>query len=104
MTSSRAETLRGLLEKRPGDTRLLFGLAVEELNAGDLESGVRTLQRYLSVADDEGNGWARLAEALLQLERQEEAGVAYRAGIESAHRHGHPSLAAELEEALAGLG
>jgi Flp pilus assembly protein TadD len=103
MTGSRAEALRALLQKRPDDPRLLFGLAVEELNAGQWETGVGTLQRYLSVADDEGNAWARLAEAFVRLDRVEEAQSAYRSGIEAATRHGHPSLAAELEEALSDL-
>jgi Flp pilus assembly protein TadD len=101
--ASRASTLRALLEKRPGDPRLLFGLAVEELNGGRLEAGVETLRKYLAVADDEGNAWGRLADALLALNREEEARVALRTGIEAALRHGHPTMAQELQEALEAL-
>lgn len=101
--ASRAASLRALLEKRPEDPRLLFGLAVEELNAGEVEAGVETLRRYLAVADDEGNAWGRLADALLSLDREEEAREALRSGIEASLRHGHPTMAQELQEALAAL-
>lgn len=103
MSGSRAEVLRSLLEKRPGDPRLRFGLAVEHLKEGRLEEGVTELRTYLSSAEDEGNGWARLAEALLELDRREEAREAFREGIEAAERHGHPTMAEELRQRVAEL-
>jgi Flp pilus assembly protein TadD len=101
--SPRAEALRGMLERRPGDHRLLFGLAVELLNGGATEEGVEVLQRYLAEAVDEGNGWARLGAALTELGRLDAAGEAYRRGIQVSMDNGHESLATELEEALAAL-
>jgi E3 SUMO-protein ligase RanBP2 len=89
-----------MLAKRPGDSRLLFGLALEYLGAERLDDGVATLRRYLAVADDEGNAWARLGTALRALGRGEEARDAFQSGIEAAERHGHPSLAEDLREAL----
>ncbi len=103
MTPSRIEALRGMLERRPDDPRLRFGLAVEHLNAGELEDGVRELRNYLELADDEGNAWGRLAAALVALGREDEAREAYRTGISAALAHGHPTLAQELEEALEGV-
>jgi Flp pilus assembly protein TadD len=103
MTPSRIEALRGMLERRPDDARLRFGLAVEHLNAGDLEEGVAELRRYLELTDDEGNAWGRLAAALVELGRVDEAREAYRTGIAAALAHGHPTLAEELEEALEAL-
>jgi E3 SUMO-protein ligase RanBP2 len=97
---SRTESLERLLNARPQDTRLLFGLALEYLKEGRLEAGVETLRKYLSVADDEGNAWGRLGAALRQLGREPEAREAYARGIEAAERHGHPSMAEELREAL----
>lgn len=89
-----------MLQARPGDARLRFGLAVEYENAGRLEDAVRELRDYLAAADDEGNAWGRLGALLRRLDRPEEAEAAYRRGIEQALRHGHPSMAADLEAAL----
>lgn len=104
MSASRVDALRALLAKRPGDSRLLFGLAVEQLNAGQLEEGVNALRSYLAATDDEGNAWGRLADALVELGRVEEARDALQNGIAASLRHGHPTMAEEFREALDALG
>ena len=96
----RLAALERMLGNRPDDPRLRFGLALEYLNAGRTEDGVRELRIYLDQTDDEGNGWGRLAGALLDLGRGEEARQAYETGIESALRHGHPTMADEFRELL----
>jgi|SRR6185436_16078614 len=98
--SDRVQALERMLASRPDDSRLLFGLALEYLKAGRLAQGVEALQRYLERADDEGNAWGRLGFALRELGKESEAKEAFRKGILAAQRHGHPSMAAELEEAL----
>ncbi len=105
MTSSeaRVRSLERMLEKRPEDGRIRFALAVEHLNAGRHEDGVRELETYLASSDDEGNAWGRLASALVDLGRMDEAKDAYRKGIEAAGRHGHPTMVEEFEAELAGL-
>jgi Flp pilus assembly protein TadD len=89
-----------MLERRPDDARLRFGLAIELLNHGNVVEGIEELRRYLEDADDEGNAWGRLAAALHELGRTDEARTAYRTGIEAAERHGHPTMADEFREAL----
>jgi predicted Zn-dependent protease len=89
-----------MLGNRPDDTRLRFGVALEYLKSGRTEDGVRELRRYLSEADDEGNGWGRLGAALVELGRDEEAREAYRAGARSAEQHGHPTMAEEFRQIL----
>jgi predicted Zn-dependent protease len=89
-----------MLGNRPDDTRLRFGVALEYLKSGRTEDGVRELRRYLSEADDEGNGWGRLGAALLELGRDEEALEAYRAGTRAAEQHGHPTMAEEFRQIL----
>ncbi len=98
--SSRLEALERMLGNRPDDTRLRFGVALEYLKSGRMEDGVRELRRYLSEADDEGNGWGRLGAALLELGRDEEAREAYRAGMRAAEQHGHPTMAEEFRQIL----
>lgn len=95
--------LRKMVAARPDDPRGRFGLALEYERLGQWEEMVAELRRYLEIADDEGNAYGRLAQALVRLGREEEAREAYRQGIEAAYRHGHPTMAAEFEEALEDL-
>jgi Flp pilus assembly protein TadD len=89
-----------MLERRPDDPRLRFGLALEYLSGERWEDAVRELRAYLDLTEDEGNAWGRLAGALRELGREDEATEAYRKGIEVATRHGHPSMAEEFQNAL----
>lgn len=98
--TDRIQALERMLERRPDDPRLRFGLALEYLNGGRTEDGVRLLRAYLDETDDEGNAWGRLGEALRDLGREDEARGAYRRGIEAAERHGHPTMADTFREVL----
>jgi Flp pilus assembly protein TadD len=100
MASPRIEALQHLLESHPNDPRAHFGLALEYERLEQWSEVVAHLQAYLSASDDEGNAHGRLARALLQLGRLPEARASFQAGIEAANRHGHPTMAAELEEEL----
>lgn len=99
-SEGRLAALERMLGNRPDDPRLRFGLALEYLNAGRTEDGVRELRTYLDRTDDEGNGWGRLGTALLDLGREDEAREAFETGIEAALRHGHPTMADEFRERL----
>lgn len=100
MENARIDALKKLIERNPNDPRLRFGLAAEYEKLGRWEQVVTELREYLALAEDEGNAWGRLGNALLQLGRDDEAREAYRKGIETANRHGHPSMAAEFEMIL----
>jgi Flp pilus assembly protein TadD len=102
-TPSRLETLQQMAEARPDDPRAHFGLALEYEKQGRWDDTVATLRRYLSLTDDEGNAYGRLAHALRELGRDDEARVAYQQGVDAAYRHGHPTMAMEFEEALEDL-
>ncbi|CAN5634111.1 hypothetical protein BH23GEM9_BH23GEM9_05930 [soil metagenome] len=101
MTSDRIVALQKLLEQSPDDARLLFGLAMEYEKLAQWPDVARLLGRYLELAEDEGNAWGRLGQALRHLGRDEEARTAYERGIDVARRHGHPTMAMEFEEVLA---
>lgn len=98
--SDRIASLLAMLDKRPADARLRFGLAAEYEKLGRWDDVVQQLRAYLETADDEGNAWGRLGHALRELDRDAEARDAYLRGIDAARRHGHPSMAAEFEETL----
>lgn len=100
MDNPRIAALEKMLAARPNDTRALFGLALEYERAGRWNEVVRYLEDYLSAADDEGNAYGRLARALRRLGRDDEARQAFERGIRAANRHGHPTLAMELEAEL----
>ncbi|MEJ2538606.1 MAG: tetratricopeptide repeat protein [Gemmatimonadota bacterium] len=98
--SDRIAALQSMLEKRPDDARLRFGLALEFLKADRLEEGVGELRAYLERSDDEGNAWGRLGAALSQLGRVDDARKAYLRGIDAAERHGHPTMVEEFRMAI----
>ena len=100
MQNDRIAALGKMLERKPDDTRALFGLALEYEKLGRWEDAATNLRRYLELTDDEGNAWGRLGHALRQLGHDEEARAAYTRGIATANQHGHPSMAAEFEEIL----
>lgn len=102
--TDRIAALQSMLAKRPSDARLRFGLALEFLNAGRLDEGVRELREYLSASEDEGNAWGRLGAALTELGRDDEARDAYTRGIEAAELHDHPTMVEEFQMALEDLG
>jgi Flp pilus assembly protein TadD len=99
--TQRIQSLLALLEDRPDDPRLRFGLALEYEKEGCWEDVVEQLELYLQAADDEGNAWGRLGAALHRLGREDEARDAYRKGIEAANRFNHPTMAAEFEQTMA---
>ncbi len=94
---ARVEALRRMLDRNPRDPRPHFGLALEYERAERWQDAVDALRAYLDLTDDEGNAWGRLGRALRRLGAEDEARDALRKGVEAAHRHGHPSMAAELE-------
>lgn|SRR5690554_5172501 len=102
--NDRAAALRRMLERRPDDVRLRFGLALEYLRADRLEEAVVELRRYLASTTDEGNAWGRLGDALHRLGHHAEARAAYQEGIAAAEAHAHPSLAEEFREILEAWG
>ncbi len=100
MENPRIDALRKMMERNPNDPRLRFGLAAEYEKEGRWEQVVDELREYLALADDQGNAWGRLGNALRRLGREDEARDAYRKGVQAARTHGHPGMAAEFEETL----
>lgn len=100
MTSPRLDAMRAMVAKNPDNPLARFGLANEALKAQLYEEAAEHLRVYLATHDDEGNGYGRLAEALVHLDRTDEAREALRRGIEVSRRFGHPGMANEFEARL----
>lgn len=96
----RIAALRKMAQSRPDDPRPRFGLAMEYEKAGLWDDVIGELRAYLSLTDDEGNAYGRLAKALREVGRDDEAKAAYQQGIDAAYRHGHPTMAGEFEDIL----
>jgi len=103
MATSRIDIFKQMLVNDPVNSSILFGLAKEYEKAGQGQEMIETLERYLAIADDEGNAFGMLARAYEQAERRDKARETYQRGIDAATAHGHPSMAQEYRETLAEL-
>jgi predicted Zn-dependent protease len=91
----RIEVFEQMLANDPQNTMVMFGLAKEYEKLGRYEDVIRTLEDYLSKADDEGNAYGVLANAYLKNGDREWAIETYKKGIDVSVAHGHPSMANE---------
>jgi predicted Zn-dependent protease len=98
---SRIELFKQMLVSDPGNSAVMFGLAKEYEKAGQHKELIATVTRYLETTDDEGNAFGMLATAYEHLGQRENAIDAYKRGIETAQRHGHPGMAEEYRMTLA---
>ena len=89
-----------MLAGDPANTAVLFGLAKEYEKSGDDAKVIDTLERYLAVADDEGNAYGMLAAAYERTNQREQARAAYERGVEVSLAHGHPGMAEDYRQTL----
>ena len=104
MTSQRLDAMRAMVAKNPNNPLARFGLANEAIKAQLYGEAAEQLRLYLASYDDEGNGYGRLADALVHLGQVDDAREALRGGIDAARRFGHPTMANEFEARLEELG
>lgn len=101
MATSRIDIFKQMLVNDPSNGSILFGLAKEYEKTGQTAEMIETLERYLEIADDEGNAFGMLARAYEKADQRDEARESYRRGVDAATKHGHPSMAEEYREILA---
>jgi predicted Zn-dependent protease len=100
MTATRIDVFKQMLVSDPINSSILFGLAKEYEKAGQTTEMIETLERYLAISNDEGNGHGMLARAYETTGQRDKAREAYQRGIEAATKHGHPSMAEEYRTIL----
>jgi len=100
MTTSRIDIFKQMLVSDPVNSSILFGLAKEYEKSGQTPEMIETLERYLEISDDEGNGFGMLARAYQKADQQAKARETYHRGIDAATKHGHPSMAQEYQTIL----
>lgn len=104
MASSRVEILRSMVEQNPGNAFGRYGLAMEYVNAGDLEAAVEQFQALLEHNPTYSAGYFHGGQTLEKLGRASDAKELYRRGIEVTKTTGDGHTLSELEGALALLG
>lgn len=92
-----------LVAREPDESRARYGYANELYRAERWDDAVTELRAYLALAEDEGNAWGKLGDALTHLGRIDEAADAYLAGIDQAMAHGHQGMADDFREAMEAL-
>lgn len=96
----RLDVFAKLAAETPDEPRARYGFANELYRAERWDEAVVELRAYLALAEDEGNAWGRLGDALAHLGRADEAADAYLAGIDQSEKHGHHGMADELRASL----
>jgi len=100
MEPGRIDALKGMLEKSPKDAMLHYFLGNEYFKVGRYGEAIEAIRTYLSLAEDEGAAYRTLAQSLERIGKISEAQLAYRQGMDTASRYGHPGMAAEFEAAV----
>jgi tetratricopeptide (TPR) repeat protein len=104
MANSRIEILKSMVEQNPGDAFGRYGLAMEYVNAGELEAAVEQFHGLLEHNPNYSAGYFHGGQTLEKLGRTDDAKELYRRGIDVTRATGDGHTRSELEGALALLG
>lgn len=102
--SKRLEMIREMLTRKPDDSFLLYGLANEYKNTGDLTNALETYRRIFVLHPDYVAAYYQCGQALEEAGNLEEAAAVYDQGIEVARRVGDGHALSELQTARDLLG
>lgn len=94
---NRIEVFKQMLVAEPDNSMVMFGLAKEYEKLGETEQVISLLEKYLQIADDQGNAYGTLAKAYEKQGNRQKAIEAYQKGIEVSMVHGHPTMAGDYK-------
>jgi tetratricopeptide (TPR) repeat protein len=101
LASSRIDILKQLLERDPGSTFARYGLAMEYIKAGELETAVQEFQGILATDPAYAAAYFHGGQTLEKLGRLGDARALYREGIA---KTGDAHARSEMQAALDILG
>jgi thioredoxin-like negative regulator of GroEL len=96
----RLAMLQEVLAQNPNDAFARYGLAMEYVNQGDIETALNEFARLVQISPNYTAGYQMSAQTLLKAGREEEARKNLEAGIASAVRTGNQHARAEMEAML----
>ena len=96
---SRLAQLQKMLEKTPGDTFLLYGLALERKKAGENQLALEYLDKVIAVDRFYNYAYYQKGQILESLGQTDAAKAAYVAGIAAARESGDDKALGELQGA-----
>jgi tetratricopeptide (TPR) repeat protein len=99
-SSNRVEALKAMLSEDPGNAFARYGLAMEYMNAGQLEEAIGEFRALLQVNPGYPAAYYHGGRALEKLGELEQAREMYQKGIELTTRTGDSHTRAELQAAL----
>lgn len=104
MAINRIEILQSMVDQNPADSFSRYGLAMEYVNAGQLEEAEKHFMQLLEHNPSYVAGYFHGGQTLQKLNRTDDARGLYRRGIEVASAAGDDHAAAEMQGALDMLG
>lgn len=94
------DVLKSMVEQNPADAFARYGLAMEYVNAGELEQALEQFRQLLETNPDYAAGYYHAGRTLERLGRVEDAREIYQKGIAVTTRTGDGHTRSELQAAL----
>jgi tetratricopeptide (TPR) repeat protein len=104
MSNTRLEILKSMVAQKPEEAFGRYGLAMEYVRSGDLETAVAEFETLLGFNPGYSAGYFHGGQTLEKLGRIEDARAIYRKGIEVTGANGDAHTQSELTAALQLLG
>lgn len=92
--------LKEILSQNPNDSFARYGLAMEYVNRGEVETALEEFEQLLTLNPDYTPGYFMAAQTLANAHRKEEAKERLRTGIASAIRTGNGHAQSEMQAML----
>jgi|ERR1700730_736220 tetratricopeptide (TPR) repeat protein len=100
MATNRIEVLKAMVAQNPGDAFARYGLAMEFVKSGELESAVGEFRALLEHNPNYAAAYFHGGQALEKLGDVEQARTFYENGVEVTSRTGDQHARSELQAAL----
>jgi len=92
--------LKEILAMDPGNAFARYGLAMEYVNQGQVETGLAEFDALIAAHPDYTAGYQMAAQTLAKVERIAEAIAKLKVGVESARRAGNNKALSEMQGML----